>query len=252
MERSEYPPLSLQVPEPEWRPGDTPDYSHVNIPRAGSVRRPEVDVEAREIRDLAYTIIRVLNLDGEAVGPWAGELTDESLLEGLKHMMTLRAYDARMLQAQRQGKTSFYMQHLGEEAVSCAFRTALAPGDMNFPTYRQAGLLIAGGYPLKDMMCQVFSNEGDPLKGRQLPVMYSSREHGFFSISGNLATQFIQAVGWAMASAISGDTRIAAGWIGDGSTAESDFHAALVFASTYKAPVVLNIVNNQWAISTFQ
>src|SRR5262249_54669937 len=37
-----------------------------------------------------------------------------------------------------------------------------------------------------------------------------------------------------------------------GSTAESDFHAALVFASTYQAPVVLNIVNNQWAISTFQ
>src|SRR3546814_16447789 len=58
--------------------------------------------------------------------------------------------------------------------------------------------------------------------------------------------------GWAMASAIKGDTRIAAGWIGDGSTAESDFHAALVFASTYKAPVVLNLVNNQWAISTFQ
>ena len=55
-----------------------------------------------------------------------------------------------------------------------------------------------------------------------------------------------------MASAIKGDTRIAAGWIGDGSTAESDFHAALVFASTYKPPVILNIVNNQWAISTFQ
>jgi 2-oxoisovalerate dehydrogenase E1 component alpha subunit len=82
--------------------------------------------------------------------------------------------------------------------------------------------------------------------------MYSSREHGFFSISGNVATQYIQAVGWAMASAMKGDTKIAAGWIGDGSTAESDFHAALVFASTYKPPVVLNIVNNQWAISTFQ
>ena len=55
-----------------------------------------------------------------------------------------------------------------------------------------------------------------------------------------------------MASAIKNDTKIAAGWIGDGSTAESDFHAALVLASTYKAPVVLNVVNNQWAISTFQ
>ena len=244
--------LRLHVPEPEVRPGDQPDFSHVKIPQAGSVERPPVDVDPREIRDLAYSIIRVLNRKGEAVGPWAGSLTSEELLEGLRHMMTLRAFDARMQTAQRQGKTSFYMQHMGEEAVSCAFRRALEPGDMNFPTYRQAGLLIAGGYPMVDMMNQIYSNEADPLKGRQLPVLYSAKEHGFFTVSGNLATQFVQAVGWAMASAIRNDTRIAVGWIGDGSTAESDFHAALVFASTYRAPVVLNIVNNQWAISTFQ
>src|SRR6201991_3397711 len=204
------------------------------------------------MRDLAYSIIPVLNHDGEAVGPWGGLLTDEDLLTGLRNMMRLRAFDARMLMAQRQGKTSFYMQHLGEEAVSCAFRKALAKGDMNFPTYRQAGLLIADDYPMVEMMNQIYSNELDPMKGRQLPVMYSSREHGFFTISGNLATQYVQAVGWAMASAIKNDSRIAAAWIGDGSTAESDFHSALVFASTYKAPVILNVVNNQWAISTFQ
>ena len=244
--------LSLHVPEPEVRPGDTPDFSRVVIPRAGSVERPPVDIDAKEIRDLAYSIIRVLNRDGEAVGPWAGTLSDEELMEGLRHMMTLRTFDARMQMAQRQGKTSFYMQHMGEEAVSCAFRNALEPGDMNFPTYRQAGLLIAGGYPMVTMMNQIYSNEADPIKGRQLPVMYSSKDHGFFSISGNLGTQFIQAVGWAMASAIKNDTKISAAWIGDGSTAESDFHAALVFASTYRAPVILNIVNNQWAISTFQ
>jgi 2-oxoisovalerate dehydrogenase E1 component alpha subunit len=245
-------PLSFHVPAPAVRPGGTPDFSDVQISTAGEVRRPEVDTAPEDVRDLAYAIIRVLNRDSEAVGPWAGLLNDDELLAGLRHMMTLRAFDSRMQMAQRQGKTSFYMQHMGEEAVSCAFRSALEPGDMNFPTYRQAGLLIAGGYPMLDMMCQIYSNELDPLKGRQLPVMYSSREHGFFSISGNLATQYIQAVGWAMASAMRHDTRIAAGWIGDGSTAESDFHAALVFASTYKAPVVLNIVNNQWAISTFQ
>jgi 2-oxoisovalerate dehydrogenase E1 component alpha subunit len=244
--------LSFHVPAPAVRPGGTPDFSDVQISRAGEVRRPEVDVAAEDIRDLAYSIIRVLNREGEAVGPWARQLSPEELLEGLRHMMTLRAFDARMLMAQRQGKTSFYMQHMGEEAVSCAFRKALLPGDMNFPTYRQAGLLIAGGYPMLKMMSQIYSNELDPLKGRQLPIMYSSQEHGFFSISGNLGTQFVQAVGWAMASAMKKDTKIAAGWIGDGSTAESDFHAALVFASTYKAPVVLNIVNNQWAISTFQ
>ncbi|MBI6628495.1 3-methyl-2-oxobutanoate dehydrogenase (2-methylpropanoyl-transferring) subunit alpha [Pontibaca salina] len=244
--------LSFHVPDPGLRPGDTPDFSHVKIPQAGSVRRPEIDESPAEMRDLAFSIIRVLNRNGQAVGPWAGSLDTERLIEGLRHMMTLRIFDARMMTAQRQGKTSFYMQHLGEEAVSCAFRLALEPGDMNFPTYRQAGLLIASGYPMTQMMNQIYSNEADPLRGRQLPILYASQEHGFFTVSGNLATQFVQAVGWAMASAISGDSRIAAGWIGDGSTAENDFHAGMVFASTYRAPVVLNIVNNQWAISTFQ
>jgi len=245
-------PLALHVPEPEWRPGDLPDFSGVDIPRAGTVRRPEIDEDPENMRDLAFTIIRVLNRDGEAVGPWAGTLTADELKEGLRHMMLLRAFDARMWNAQRQGKTSFFMQHLGEEAISTAFRRALNDGDMNFPTYRQAGLLIAGDYPILAMMNQIFSNDEDPLFGRQMPILYSAKDYGFFSVSGNLGTQFIQAVGWGMASAIAGDNKISAGWIGDGSTAENDFHAALVFASTYKAPVVLNIVNNQWAISTFQ
>ncbi len=245
-------PLSLHVPEPAVRPGGEPDFTDVKIAPAGSVPRPEVDADPRDIRDLAFSIIRVLNRAGEAVGPWAGQLSDDELREGLRHMLLVRAFDARMIIAQRQGKTSFYIQNLGEEAVACAFRRALLPGDMNFATYRQAGLLIASGYPLVAMMNQIYSNAADPLKGRQLATLYSVREEGFFTLSGNLATQYPQAVGWAMASAIRGGTGIAAAWIGDGSTAESDFHAGLVFASTYRAPVILNIVNNQWAISTFQ
>jgi len=245
-------PLSLNVPEPTVRPGDAPDFSHVVIPKAGSVERPPVDVDAAEIRDHAYSIIRVLNRSGDAVGSWADSCSGEVLLKGLAAMMKTRAYDERMQLAQRQGKTSFYMQCTGEEAVACGFQLALEPGDMNFPTYRQQGLLIAQDCPLVEMMCQILSNSGDKLRGRQLPVMYSYKDFGFFSISGNLGTQYIQAVGWAMASAIKGDTRIASAWIGEGSTAESDFHSALVFASVYKPPVILNVVNNQWAISSYQ
>ncbi|NUB45647.1 3-methyl-2-oxobutanoate dehydrogenase (2-methylpropanoyl-transferring) subunit alpha [Fertoebacter nigrum] len=246
--------LSLRFAAPDVRPGAAPDFSQFQVPVAGEMPRPAIDATPETLRDLAFGMIRVLDDTGQAVGPWADmpDLTDDMRREGLRHMLKLRAYDARMLLAQRQQKPSFYMQHLGEEAVSCAFQRALRPGDMNFPTYRQAGLLIASGYPVKTMMCQVYGNDGDPVRGRQLPVFYSSKEHGFFSISGNLGTQYIQAVGWAMGSAIAGDDKIAAAWIGDGSTAESDFHAAMVFASTYRAPVVLNIVNNQWAISTFQ
>lgn len=249
---SKYAPLEFTVPEPASRPGDDADFSDIDIPLAGTVRRPPIDVSPSEIKDLSSTMIRVLRRDGAAVGPWAQEGIDDLLLTGLRSMMRTRAFDERMMTLQRQGKTSFYMKCTGEEAIAVGHQLALSPGDMNFPTYRQQGLLIAQEYPLTDMICQILSNERDPLKGRQLPVLYSSKKHGFFSVSGNLGTQFIHAVGWAMASAISGDTKIASGWIGDGSTAENDFHSALVNASVYKPPVVLNVVNNQWAISSFR
>jgi 2-oxoisovalerate dehydrogenase E1 component alpha subunit len=245
-------PLRLHVPEPTGRPGHDTDFSYLHLSRAGDVRRPPVDSTPSQTSDLAYTLVRVLDDEGRAVGPWAPQVDAEVLRNGLRAMLTTRIFDARMVIAQRQKKMSFYMQSLGEEAIGVAHALALEPGDMCFPTYRQQGILIARGYPLVDMMCQLFSNSHDPIKGRQLPVMYSSKAKGFFSISGNLGTQFIQAVGWGMASAIQGDTRIASAWIGDGSTAEADFHNALTFAAVYQAPVILNVVNNQWAISSFQ
>ncbi len=245
-------PLRLHVPEPTGRPGRKTDFSYLHLSPAGAVRRPPVRTRAVDTSDLAYSMIRVLDEDGNAVGPWAPKVGRELLRTGLRAMHKTRIFDARMLVAQRQKKISFYMQALGEEAIATAHALALEPGDMCFPTYRQQGLLMARDVSLVDMICQLMSNKRDPLKGRQLPVMYSVRDAGFFTISGNLATQFIQAVGWAMASAIRNDTKIASAWIGDGATAESDFHTALTFAHVYRAPVILNVVNNQWAISTFQ
>jgi 2-oxoisovalerate dehydrogenase E1 component alpha subunit len=250
-ERPNRPALSLHVPEPEARPGDAPDFSHIAISPAGSVPRPDVAAPAAETHLHVHGLIRVLDEEGKAVGPWDPKLDAETLRRMLRDMAMVRVYDDRMYRAQRQGKTSFYMKSTGEEAVAVAAAFALDRDDMCFPTYRQQGLLIARDYPLATMMCQIYSNRGDPLKGRQLPVMYSTREYGFFSISGNLATQYPQAVGWGMGSAIKGDSRIAAGWIGDGATAEGDFHNAVTFAGVYRAPVILNVVNNQWAISSF-
>jgi 2-oxoisovalerate dehydrogenase E1 component alpha subunit len=246
-------PLRLNVPEPSGRPGHATDFSYLRASPPGAVRRPAVDASAIDTAELAYALVRVLDEEGRAVGPWAPAIDADRLRNGLRAMLKTRAFDARMLIAQRQKKISFYMQCLGEEAIAVAHSMALQSGDMCFPTYRQQGLLLArDDVPMVEMICQLMSNERDPLKGRQLPVMYSYKRAGFFSISGNVATQFIQAVGWAMASAIRGDSRIASGWIGDGSTAEADFHNALTFAHVYRAPVILNVVNNQWAISTFQ
>ena len=249
--RPNRPALALHVPEPAYRPGDTPDFSTVRVPAAGEAPRPDVAAPAEETHPLTTHLVRVLDENGNAVGPWDPRLDADTLRKMLTDMKTVRVFDDRMYRAQRQGKTSFYMKCTGEEAIAVAAATAMDPEDMHFPTYRQQGLLVARGYPLSTMACQIYSNQGDPLKGRQLPIMYSDKKHGFFSISGNLGTQYPQAVGWAMASAIRGDSRIAMGWIGDGATAEGDFHSALTFAAVYQAPVILAVVNNQWAISSF-
>jgi 2-oxoisovalerate dehydrogenase E1 component alpha subunit len=246
------PTLSLRVPEPSGRPGDTPDFSHLKLDAPGAVDRPDVSTAPAEMRDHAFRLIRVLNDEGKAVGPWNPKLDPETMRRGLKAMILTRTFDDRMHRAHRQGKTSFYMKCTGEEAIAVAQGMILSREDMGFPTYRQQGLLIARDYPLATMMNQIYSNAEDPIKGRQLPIMYSAKDYGFFTISGNLGTQYVQAVGWGMASAIRGDDKIAITWIGDGSTAESDFHSALTFAAVYRAPVILNIVNNQWAISSFQ
>jgi len=145
----------LYVPEPPFRPGDTPDYSHISVPADHTPVRPDPLCDAYDTVEHA-----------------------------------LRAMDERMFTMQRQGKMSFYMKSTGEEAVSVGHALALRNDDMTFPTYRQQGILLARGASMKEMMCQVLSNSGDPLDGKSIPVLYSFKKHGFFSISGNLGMHY--------------------------------------------------------------
>ena len=249
--KSNLAPLRLHIPEPKFRPGDEADFSDISIPAIDAIARPDEASVPADIHSLAFGLVRVLDNDHQAKGSWNPNLDAGQLRLMLRNMMLTRAFDDRMFRAQRQGKTSFYMKSTGEEATSVATAMALASDDMCFPSYRQQGILLTRGYPIVRMMNQIYSNSQDHLKGRQLPIMYSAPEHSFFTISGNLATQYPQAVGWAMASASRGDTRISAVWCGEGSTAEGDFHSAMTFAAVYNAPVILQVVNNQWAISSF-
>tara|TARA_B100000378_G_scaffold203035_3_gene166330 strand:+ start:3100 stop:4329 length:1230 start_codon:yes stop_codon:yes gene_type:complete len=244
-------PLSLRIPEPPARPGDAADFSHILIPSAGETRRPDIAASEAEMRDLPFGLVRVLDEAGQAVGPWNPRLEADTLREGLRAMLLTRAFDERLFRSHRQGKTSFYMKSTGEEAIGVAQSMMFGREDMCFPTYRVMGWLHARGYPLIDMVNQIFSNANDPLKGRQLPILFSARDYGFYTLSGNVGSRFGHAVGWAMASAYRGDDKIALAYIGEGTTAEGDFHEALTFAAVYRAPAVLCVTNNQWAISSY-
>lgn len=241
-------PLHLHIPRPNARPGDEPGFDHLSFGAGAAAARPDPATPASDMRDYPYGFVRVLGVDDPA---WDPGLDPDMLRHGLRAMVQTRLFEDRLFRAHRQGKTSFFMKSTGEEAIGVATAMMLDAGDMCFPTYRLQGWLIARGYPLVTMINQIYSNAGDPLKGRQLPILYSARDYGFYSLSGNVGSRFGHAVGWAMASAFKQEHAIAIGFIGEGTTAEGDFHEALTFAAVYRAPVILAVTNNQWAISSY-
>lgn len=251
MRKSNLPKLELHIPEPPSRTDTEVSFEYVDRGEPGAVRRPDIAEHESKMRDLPYKLIRVLDDDHKAVGPWDPKLAPETLLKGLRAMLLTRVFDDRLFRAHRQGKTSFYMKSSGEEAIASAQSMALDKGDMFFPTYRAIAWLHARDYPLTTLCNQIFSNEQDPLRGKQLPILFSARDYDFYSISGSLGVRFVHAVGWAMASAYKNDTRISLAYVGDGTTAEGDFHEAMTFAAAYRAPAILCVTNNQYAISSF-
>src|SRR3546814_18797204 len=112
---SAYEPLGLHVPKPAVRPGDKPDFSGVKIARAGTVKRPPVDVAPEDIRDLGYTIIRVLNRDAEAVGPWAGTLSDaedrKSVVSGKSVSVRVDIGGRRIINKNKDIYTSYLLKY---------------------------------------------------------------------------------------------------------------------------------------------
>lgn len=123
----EPPKLRLHVPEPTGRPGQATDFSYLRVSAPGEVPRPAVDIVASHTGTMAWKLVRVLDDAGRALGPWAPQVEVEVLRRGLRAMLRPRAFDARMLIAQRQRKISFYFQSLGEEAIAVAHALALQP-----------------------------------------------------------------------------------------------------------------------------
>jgi 2-oxoisovalerate dehydrogenase E1 component alpha subunit len=103
--------------------------------------------------------------------------------------------------------------------------------------------------PLQRYLDNMFGNENDPAKGRQMPDHYCFREAHVTSVSSPIGTQITQAVGFAWAARLRHDDLVAISYFGDGATSSSEFHNGLNFAGVFKVPVVLFCRNNGWAIS---
>ena len=177
------------------------------------------------------------------------DLSDDDLKRLYTAMIRVRKLDEKMVLLQRQGRIGFYLACLGQEACHIGAAYALEPEDWIFPHYRNQGTPLLRGVPMQQMVHQCFGNASDPIKGRQMPVHYSFRDHNFFSISSPLGTQIVQAAGTAYAMKLKGSNQVAMTSFGDGSSSEIDFHSGLNFAAVTKSPCIFMLENNQWAIS---
>ena len=201
---------------------------------------------AYRLREDCYRILD----DKNSVSASKDPKLDKSLLLAMyRNMAFTRAFDERGMMLQRQGRIGFYVPSFGQEAIQTGTIAALQKEDWVFPSYREPGVFIYRGAPLKQMLCNLWGNSGDVCKGRQMPVHYSFSDLRLFSVSSPIATQVIQAVGAAVAARIQKKKDIAITYFGDGGTSENDFHTGLTFAGANKAPVVFICTNNQYAIS---
>jgi 2-oxoisovalerate dehydrogenase E1 component alpha subunit len=200
---------------------------------------------------LHIPILRILQADGTTYENAVLPVIDQELASKIYDTCIFtRVLDERMLGAQRQGRISFYMTCTGEEAAIIGSTAALDQGDVILAQYREHASLRYRGFTTEQFMNQMFSNEKDLGKGRQMPIHYGSNELNYHTISSPLGTQIPQATGVAYGQKLKGERNVTICYFGEGAASEGDFHAGLNMAAVLKAPVIFFCRNNGYAIST--
>ena len=174
-------------------------------------------------------------------------------LKGIYQKMGLsRRLDEKMLILLKQGKSYFHIGASGHEAAQLAAATAMRPGeDWAFPYYRDAALCIGLGMTSREQLLCFLAKADDPNSGgRQMPQHYGHKGLRIVSQSSPTGTQFLQAVGCAMARKMEKTKDVVYVSSGEGTTSQGDFHEALNWASNAKAPVIFHVQDNDYAIST--
>jgi pyruvate dehydrogenase E1 component alpha subunit/2-oxoisovalerate dehydrogenase E1 component alpha subunit len=216
----------------------------------GDVESPSVEVWSDEDQARATGLAQILAPDGKPVG--AVPQLDPALLRELyRGMLRARVLDEKMLPLQRQGRIAFYAEARGQEAAVIGAVAAMTPADYVVPAHRELGAALFRGLPLASVVAQLFGNEHDIARGRQMPVHPAApRALNFIPPSSCVATQLPHAAGLAWAAKMHKDPVVVLAYLGEGATSAEDFHAGINFAAVYRVPAVFVCENNQWAIST--
>ena len=191
------------------------------------------------------------NGKGSSIKIGKDDFDKDKLFYVLKTMLIARNVDSKAMNLLRQGKTFFHIAGAGHEAVQLAIGLSLDPKkDWLFPYYRDLATVLTAGVTPEEVFLGTFGKAADPASGgRQLPVHWGSSRINIPSQSSPTGTQFLQAVGTALASVKRGERNISYVSSGEGTTSQGEFHEAVNWASREKLPVLFVIQNNKYAIS---
>lgn len=187
--------------------------------------------------------VQYLDHDGQVL-PDAPKLAQADQLDRLlalyQHMVRVRVFDKKAVALQRTGKLGTYASCLGHEAAHISMAAAMRPEDCFAPMYREYAAQFYRGVKMSDVLLYWGGDE----RGND----FADAPHDF-AWCVPIATQCLHAAGAALAYKLRKEPRVAVTVVGDGGSSKGDFLEAINAASAWKLPMVLVIVNNQWAIS---
>ncbi len=164
----------------------------------------------------------------------------DRLVELYKLMVLTRTFDKKAVALQRTGKLGTYASCLGHEAAHISIGASMREEDCFAPMYREYGAQFYRGVKMSEVLMYWGGDE----RGSD----FSGPKHDF-AWCVPIATQCLHAAGAALAYKLRGEERVAVSVVGDGGSSKGDFLEAINAGSAWKLPLVLVIVNNQWAIS---
>ncbi|MDT8439375.1 MAG: pyruvate dehydrogenase (acetyl-transferring) E1 component subunit alpha [Wenzhouxiangellaceae bacterium] len=176
--------------------------------------------------------------DGQPIPALARDI--KQLLSLYRLMTQVRVFDKKAVALQRTGKLGTYASCLGHEAAHVAIGSAMREEDCFAPMYREYGAQMYRGVKMSEILMYWGGDE----RGNN----FSGPKHDF-PWCVPIATQCLHAAGAALAYKLHHQPRVAVSVVGDGGSSKGDFLEAINAASAWKLPLVLVIVNNQWAIS---
>jgi 2-oxoisovalerate dehydrogenase E1 component len=179
-------------------------------------------------------------------------LNKKTLLKLHKNMVLSRMLDEKMMIMLKQGKSFFHIGGSGHEAIQTAAAFAMKPGlDYSYPYYRDIAFVTQLGVSALEIILLFLSRADDPSSGgRQMSNHYGHRKLNIVQQSSPTGTQYLQAVGCAMAAKKLQSDEVVYVSSGEGTTSQGDFHEALNWAAKDLLPVIFVIQNNKYAIST--